>query len=174
MFKNSFAVIFVLLLFMNSAYASQDLKFCISILKDGSANSLEFFESKLANISEQNDTFFSHEYENMHFDSFYSLRNRPDYYLWLLHHALREAKTSLNRHLDADESFDARRRMEFVGELFIYSSNLTNSWTRYEAYSGDTSLSEDEKGKISSDMLSLTGVINVYFGCLLANDLKGE
>lgn len=166
-------MIAVILLFITPAYASQDLNSCISLLTVP-AKSLDELEAKLPKVSEQAETYFSRWHKNMDLGRFYSLKDRPQYYLWLLNHDLKEAKTNLANELLTYGSDDTRNRLAFTGWLFFYSSNLRNSWTEYAAYSGDTSLSEAEKDKISVDMLRLIGAINVYYGCLMADWQKTE
>ncbi len=165
--------LFFLLLINQPVYAAFELKNCIAILQT-SATNLKNLESKLPKPSEQANSYFSRWYKSMGLPSFYSLKNRPQYYLWLLHHDLGKAKSALDSHIDRDESFDAHARTVFLGVEFSTFSNLRNSWTEYAAYSGDSSLSDSEKDKISADMMGLMASTSVYFGCLMANLQESE
>lgn len=168
MMKMFFCSILILFLLTHPASAAFELKQCVSILYMPSKN-IENLKSKLPKFSVQADTYFSSHYKGMGLPRFYRLKNRPQYYLWLLHHNLDEEINELNFHLEEKGEFDANTRIGFISVLFLYSSNLRNSWTEYAAYSADSSFSDDEKDRISAEMMSLIGSIHVYFGCLQAN-----
>lgn len=168
MIKIYFFSLFFFFVTLQPVHAAFELKNCIALLK-GPTASLDELESMLPKFSHQADTYFSRNYDFMGLPGFYSLKDRPQYYLWLLHHDLAEAKTVLQRHLDGDESFSAQSRIVFLGSEFLSFSNLRNSWTEFAAYSADASLSASQKDKISANMMGLTASASVYFGCLMAH-----
>ena len=129
----------------------------------------ERIEADLPAVPEQESEYFSDLYDASGLPRFYKYKDKPYYYLWLLHTSIDEAKASLINHSSEKSFTTARSALAFSADLSLRLSNARNAWTEYQAYSDSKDLSDDLKEEFTDQMLSTSVLFSLYLSCLVVH-----
>ena len=162
--------VFFLFLIPNASHAAVSAEHCPKFVLP-IPKMLEDLKSKLPDVPNNVSKSFQQQHRKLSFLEFYSLREKPYFFLWSLHHAIEEAVSRLNSHskwtLPSGEPAPLMGAARVPEEL----SNVRNAWTEYIAYSELNKFPKREIRKITKDLRDISKFFSTYTVCLLHHEL---